>query len=390
MNAKKMMKTLAPGILAAATGIGAGDLITGGLAGANVGLIALWAPLVGALLKFVLSEGLTRWQIATNLTLLEGWNNKFFKFINYIFFLYLILWSYMVGGALINACSIAGDAIFPLGEHSEIIWGFIHSLVGLILVSKGSFQFFEKIIAILISIMFVGIISFGIMMLPAPSVIQNVENPWPWILGVMGGVGGTLTILSYGYWIKEDRRVGVEGLKTSRIDLAVSYFLTSLFSIAMIIIGSKISVLDKNNYALFIAKGLQSHLGELSYWVFLVGFWAGVFSSMLGVWQSVPYLFSDFLRINKQLKIENLRTTKWYSYYGVFLAIVPLSSLWLKFEKVQLTYAIMGAMFMPLLALSLLILNNQKQLNEFRNTWISNLFLMITIILFSYFGFKGY
>ena len=36
-------------------------------------------------------------------------------------------------------------------------------------------------------------------------------------------------------------------------------------------------------------------VGPFGKWVFLVGFWAAVFSALLGVWQSLPYLFTDLL-----------------------------------------------------------------------------------------------
>ena len=60
---------LGPGILVAATGVGAGDLATGGFAGSKLGPAVLWAVACGALLKYVLTEGLTRWQLATGETL---------------------------------------------------------------------------------------------------------------------------------------------------------------------------------------------------------------------------------------------------------------------------------------------------------------------------------
>ena len=63
----------APGILLAATGVGAGDLLTSTLAGSEAGLVVIWAVVVGAFLKWVLAEGLARWQLATGTTLLEGW-----------------------------------------------------------------------------------------------------------------------------------------------------------------------------------------------------------------------------------------------------------------------------------------------------------------------------
>ncbi len=41
--------------------------------GANFGLVLLWAIVIGAFFKYVLTEGVARWQLATNTTLLEGW-----------------------------------------------------------------------------------------------------------------------------------------------------------------------------------------------------------------------------------------------------------------------------------------------------------------------------
>ena len=63
---------LGPGLLLAATGVGAGDLATGSFAGGLLGTAVLWAVVVGAFLKFVVTEGLARWQLATGETLIEG------------------------------------------------------------------------------------------------------------------------------------------------------------------------------------------------------------------------------------------------------------------------------------------------------------------------------
>jgi len=38
-------------------------------------------------------------------------------------------------------------------------------------------------------------------------------------------------------------------------------------------------------------------VGPAARWAFLVGAWGAVFSSLLGVWQSVPYLFADCWRL---------------------------------------------------------------------------------------------
>ena len=64
------LKKVGPGILVAATGVGAGDLATAAFTGTKLGVAILWVVVLGAFIKFVLNEGLTRWQLATGSTLL--------------------------------------------------------------------------------------------------------------------------------------------------------------------------------------------------------------------------------------------------------------------------------------------------------------------------------
>ena len=63
---------LGPGIVVAATGIGAGDMIAAAVAGAKYSYILLWAALAGAVLKFILNEGIARWQLVQGSTLTES------------------------------------------------------------------------------------------------------------------------------------------------------------------------------------------------------------------------------------------------------------------------------------------------------------------------------
>ena len=51
-------RILGPGLLVAATGVGAGDLATGAFTGSQLGVVVLWAAVVGAGLKYALTEGL--------------------------------------------------------------------------------------------------------------------------------------------------------------------------------------------------------------------------------------------------------------------------------------------------------------------------------------------
>lgn len=396
-----LLAVVGPGVLIAATGVGAGDLLTCSLAGSRHGLTLLWAAWIGAILKWFLNEGIGRWQMATGTTLLEGWVERLGRWVQWVFLGYLLVWTVFTGGALVNACGVAGTAFLPLSDDlrtSKIVWGFVHSLGGAFLVWLGGFKLFERLMSTIIVVMFVTVMLTAILIRPDWGVVgyglavpRIPEGGLGYVLGTLGGVGGTLTLLSYSYWIREKGRRGIEGARACRIDLAVGYVMTALFGVAMVIIGSSVSLERGPTMALELSGQLGLALGALGKWVFLVGFWGAVFSSLLGVWQSVPYMFADFLALRREggrgdlEKIDFTRSLP-YRFYLLVLTFVPLPLLWLPVERAQLTYAILGSFFMPLLALTLLLMNNRTRWvgKRFRNGWAANVALVVTLLFFSY------
>lgn len=397
---------IAPGILVAATGVGAGDLLTATLAGSEVGLAVLWAVLAGAILKWTLNEGLARWQLATDSTLLEGWVWNLGGWIQWVFLAYLILFTLPVGGALASACGVAGSAFIPLSDdpdRTKIIWGAMHSFAGYALVRYGSFRLFELLMSACIGVMFVTVVLTVLLMGPDWAAIARGFIPSvpasgsAWLLGVMGGVGGTVTMMSYGYWIREQDRRGRENVRICRIDLTVGYVMTALFGMAVIIIGSRIDVSNQGaTLAIEMADELAQVVGDWGRTAFLLGFWGAVFSSLLGVWQSLPYLFADFMGLRSGKKPglhreHDLRKTKGYRAYLAFISTVPLVFLLTPVRSIQLAFGVVAAFFLPLLALTLLIMNNRRGWvgSGFLNHWSHNAILVLGFAFFAYVGIAG-
>ncbi len=393
---------IGPGILVAATGVGAGDLATAAFTGARLGTAILWAVIIGAFFKFVLNEGLTRWQLATGDTLLEGAMTRFGRPGQYIFLVYFLVWSFMVASALMAACGAASQAIFPLTADpstGKIIYGIILSLVGLGLVRWGGYRLFEKVMSLCICLMFVTVVITAILLKPGwkevlggialPSIPQLDGSGLSWTVALMGGIGGTVTVLCYGYWIREEGRFNPADLRICRIDLAVGYAMTAIFGLAMVIIGSAIEVEGRGATLIIrLAGKLLEELGPVGKWFFLVGALGAVFSSLLGVWQSVPYLFADLWRLllGKQSAKERTIDTDSLAYriFLYALATVPMIGLWIGFAKMQKFYAITGALFMPMLAITLLILNGQAKLvgRQYRNRPLTTVILVAILVFF--------
>ncbi|WP_289086182.1 Nramp family divalent metal transporter, partial [uncultured Sulfitobacter sp.] len=102
----------------AATGVGGGDLATGSFVGSIVGTAVLWAVIVGAFMKFVVTEGLARWQLATGDSFLEGLAHHMGPGVLWVFLPYLYLWAFFAGSAQISACGVALHAIFPIFDDA--------------------------------------------------------------------------------------------------------------------------------------------------------------------------------------------------------------------------------------------------------------------------------
>ncbi len=371
---------LGPGILVAATGVGAGDLATASLAGSVLGVTVLWAAVLGAALKFVLNEGIARWQLATGDTLLEGCIRQLGRAFQVCFLVYLLPWTFFVCSALMAACGVTANAMLPLFEdlsQGKVVFGLVHSVLGVLLVRLGGYRLFEKLMSACIGVMFVTVVVTAVLIRPdlgsvlsglfVPKLLSLDSQGLSWTVALMGGVGGTLTILCYGYWIREAGRTGPEALRTCRIDLASGYAMTAVFGIAMVIIGSQVRV-DAKGAGLIVALAdrLAEPLGPIGRWMFLVGAWGAVFSSLFGVWQSVPYIFADFVSMSlgeggaaRQARVSTGSRT--YRIYLYALASVPAVGLWVSFREMQKVHAVVGACFIPFLACVLLYLNGRKR-----------------------------
>lgn len=379
---KPFVLLLGPGLLLAATGVGGGDLATGSLAGSFVGTAILWAVVVGAALKYVVTEGLARWQLATGETLVEGIVTRVGKGALWIFLLYFLLWTFFVGSAQMSATGVTLHAMIPVFDDpatGKIVFGIVSGLTGLVLVWLGGYALFETLMRVFIGIMFVTVVATAIVLWPGtaqvlaglfvPRIPEAQGAGLGWTVALIGGVGGTLTVLCYGYWLREEGMTRREDLPACRADLAIGYTMTAIFGMAMVIIGSSVIVEGSGaDLLVTLSDRLEGVLGVAGKWLFLFGTFGAVFSSLLGVWQSVPYLFADcYGLLGPKADRDDVKRVDTaaapYRAYLVAIAVVPMLGLFFSFSDVQRLYAIIGAWFFPVLAIVLIVFNG-------RRTWV--------------------
>ncbi len=406
---RNLLALVGPGLLVAATGVGAGDLATGAFTGRELGTAILWAVVVGAGVKYVLSEGLTRWQLATRTTILEGACTKLGPVVRHGFLVYLLVWTFGVAAALMSACGVAAHALVPVGDAvaDKQLYGLLHSLVAVGLVFLGGYKLFEKVMSVCIAVMFVTVISTAVAIGPAwgeiltglfvPSIPKWNGGGIEWTVALLGGVGGTLTIISYGYWIREEQRDGIDELPACRWDLATGYGMTALFGMGMVVVGAT-SKPDSSAKGAALVLDIAEHIGRspalgtfapVAEWAFLIGAWCAVFSSLFGVWQCTPYFFADYWRIaSGNPNAPPVDTRSWtYRGYLVAMGTVPAVGLFVDFKFVQKWNAIWGALVIPLLAVFLLVLNGRREWvgERNRNSVVTIVLLGLAVAFFAVF-----
>ena len=387
---------IGPGLVVAATGVGAADLVATLIAGSTYGYALFWAVVVGCLMKVVLVEGAGRYSLATGHTIYEGWSSLGVWTAIY-FGPYIVIWGFVYGAAAMAGTGLPLANLFPV--FGTITWGIISGLVGLALVWLGRYGMFEKLCAFFVGLMFVAMVMAAA--LTAPNLLDLLTGLAPVVpegglfttLAVAGGVGGTITLAAYGYWVREKGWNTPAHMRVMRLDNGVAYLVTGIFVTATLIVGAEllysanIAIAEGDQGLLDLGNVLDDRYGSVAGTIFLVGFWAAAMSSLVGVWNGVSLMFADFAGHVRKLPEDHPERGakgKAYKAYILWLTFPPmlLFALGEPFWLIQ-AYGVLGAFFMPFLAITLLlILNRDRVPREWRNKWFSNVLMAITALVF--------
>jgi len=401
-------RLIGPGLVAAATGVGAGDLVATLVAGSKFGYALLWAAVLGTLLKISLAEAVGRWSLASGRTIFEGWSSLgpgwFGGRLNWAsvyFGLYVVVWGFVYGATAMTASALPVAALLdgtPLALDLKA-WAMILGVLGLVLVWFNRYPLFEKLMTGLVAVMFVTVVGLAVLVAPdIPALVRGLVPALPagsafYTLGLIGGVGGTITLAAYGYWIGQKGWRGPTWMRVMRLDNRIGYAVTGLFVVAMLIVGaellyaSNIALAGGDRGLLDLDRVLRDRFGDVVGVMFLLGFFAASFSSLIGVWQGVSLMFADFwthLGGRPFDPTASRESSRPYRAYLLWLTFPPMVLLFMDRPfGLIVAYGALGALFMPFLALTLLwLLNSKRTPVEWRSHWLSNAMLASGGVLF--------
>jgi Mn2+/Fe2+ NRAMP family transporter len=384
-------------MVVAATGVGAGDMVATLVAGERYGYTLLWAAIMGCLVKIALAEAVGRWHLATGRTIFDGWSSLG-AWTRYYFGGYIVVWGFVYGATAMSATALPLAALFPAVPLET--WAVAAGVSGLLFVWFNRYGIFEAVMTAFVGVMFLTVVGLAALMAPGLGelafglVPRLPAGSGLYTLSLIGGVGGTITMASYGYWVNAKGWRGPEWMRVMRWDNRVAYTVTGLFVIAMLIVGAELlhgsgARLTAGDRGLVDLAGvLEKRFGRLASTTFLIGFFAAAYSSVLGVWHGVSLLFADFVSHGRGQRPDAQNhppeISPAFRAYALWLTFPPMVLLFLgrPFQLV-LAYGVLGSLFMPFLAITLLwLLNSDRTPAAWRNRLWSNLALVAAGLLF--------
>jgi Mn2+/Fe2+ NRAMP family transporter len=347
-------------------------------------------------------EGAGRFTLATGYTIFEGWTSLG-RWTTWYFGPYILIWGFVYGATAMVSSALPLAAMFPVFPLNG--WAILMGLAGFIMVWFGRYALFEKITAVLVGMMFVTVVGLAVYAIPdIPDMFRGLVPMIPddagglmYTLALAGGVGGTITLAAYGYWLREKGWYTPKWMRVMRIDNSAAYILTGIFVIAMLIVGAEVVraagvALSAGDAGLLdLDEVLRAEYGTVVSTGFLIGFWAASFSSLIGVWNGVSLMFADFWGNMRGLESGHADTRvggKYFKFYVLWLTFPPMALFALgRPIALILAYGVLGSLFMPFLAVTLLgLLNGERIPQRWANRLHTNIALSICALIFVVLG----
>jgi len=401
MSLRRLLGTLGPGVLMAATAIGASHLVLSVQAGAIYGYLLLWVVVAANLLKYPAFEYGPRFALATGRSLLEGyarvpgprgWALWLFLFGT------VVQGVGVVGGVLGLTASIA-SAVLPAPGITG--WSAVLATVIVLLLALGRYRGLELVIKMMMGILLVAtLVAFFATPMPLSAARHLFVPVFPagafalivalagWLpAGVDVSIWHSLWALEkQQQWVAEElegeREVaaalgrplplgwdgGDEGepeapaataavrldlLRRSLLDMRMSYLFTTVLAMLFLGLGAALLhprglVLESAEVAPTVARLYTESLGEWMYPVFLLAAFCAMFSTALTCMDGFPRAFADTMRV------LGFRGSERGYYWGLLLAIyagaIALLIWWPDPVPLVTAVAIISFLFAPIYA----------------------------------------
>ncbi|MFJ2983894.1 MULTISPECIES: Nramp family divalent metal transporter [unclassified Pseudomonas] len=393
----RLIKLLGPGIIAVLSWLGAGDLITSSVAGANYGYAMMWVLAVSLLLRYLIVNIIARFQLCNNqgMTILQGYAQ-----LHPVFAWFMLAYALLMGH-LMNAYMIkgAGEALAMLLRIDyPLLCSIAVVLAVWMLVGRNIYAMIEGVMKVLLAVMTLAFLALALMSGPDVAGIvkgtigfsipadEGVHGALLVAVSVIGAVAGSVANFVHPYVMRQKGWVGPQHKRIQRNDLLFAVFVGIVINLAIWIVGAEI--LRPNGIEVKtlgdLGKALEMFFGPIGWYIFFIGVFATLFASISGKTTAFPMLITDAFQHVRPERRERygkeFHKDPMHKWFMLFILVTPL--VWSipgmpDFVTLTIGVSALNIIGLPVISLGLLIMSNQKSLlsKEYRNNLFENIAL---------------
>ena len=230
----RWMQRVGPGFVYVLTAMGAGDLVSNSAAGAGYGYALIWTIIPAAIFRFVWVSVSAKYVLVTQESLIQGYARVSRLVI------WILLGSVLIMGHFYMMYTIVmtGNAIEALLPSrfpwSSSLWSLLFAVLAFVMTYWGGYRIIEKFLRVGMVVMVGGLVTAVVLARPDPAqILQGALIPSiPGdhglygtlfiVMAIVGTMAGSITNLTYAYFIREKGWRDVSHLRRQRVDLLMS------------------------------------------------------------------------------------------------------------------------------------------------------------------------
>jgi manganese transport protein len=386
---RRFFRQMGPAWIVSAVACGPATMASVSIAGAHYGYQLLWVVVLSALLAFVVQFMAAKVGMIGGKGIIalveESWGNVW----AWILMIDALLATWLAAAVLMKA--LVGTTGLVTGVSTPL-WSLAYAVLIFLLVGVGGYRWVERVCKALVAIVVCCFIVTVIMIKPDLSGMAN--GLIPTFIGGSGGalmmagiMGGAvhITIIAMHTYNVNARNWGTDDMGLAWTDTFLSMFIAfGIYSVTIFIAAAAVlhpQAIEVRT-AFDLARPLKPVLGAYAHGVFLGGFWAAVFSTIMPTYLAAGYFIAD--KMKWEISVRDTRF-KVVVFLGCLISLVgPLvKGSFLILLVVMLALGLCGTP--PVVFILLFFLNQKSWAKEHRNGWLLNLLgcsaLLITTFL---------
>jgi Mn2+/Fe2+ NRAMP family transporter len=388
---------IGPGLVFALSVIGAGDLVSNVAAGATYGYALIWALALALVFRFVWLNTSAKYVLVTGESLLQGYG-RLSNTLVWVVFGALLMVRHLSNMYKVVLMGTAMSLLVPLPTPWSVpIWSMCLVALAGSMILWGGYNVIERGLKFLAVVMGAALVTAVVLARPQPLEVlkgaliptlpgdQGIYTAVLLLTALIGTEAGSLTNVSYSYFLQKKGWSGVAALKRQRIDLLVSigciFTMGVLLQVAAASSLRPLGIIPQNTDDL--VPIFSSTLGAAGRVIFSFGLVAVAFSGFIGGTTGYALIGSDICAT----RFKSVRRETIYRALVVFWVVSPLYVLFLTVRPVWLVL-IVNSLFLvliPVLALALLRLTNSRErMGVYANGWQTKAVMAVLIFVSLY------